>query len=291
MASFSNPGLRVGAPGNFAGSAPLGFAVGDPAFLESEASKVRAYWRGLEYGSDKFLGRVITGLWGDRGGPRGGLITGGELDTFHDGTGGQQKLVPFVRPQEEVQIGARRALGYLLGTGQLTYPIHRTFLSRLDQGDMRVPTAGVIKRPIVAQHAYRDAVRRFQPLERERDAIAQIFGNRGFTTHGKHFATGRGEQGHVRFVDTRSRRQAPISSKGFVARTGFLTGSATSGYTYSLVNFDKVFQRELVQINRLLAEGLAAEVAEIQKEKTKRRLTSTGRLVAATLSPQNRFPR
>lgn len=276
MAAFANPGRRVGAPGNFAQSGRLGFAVGDPDFLDSEASKIRAYWRGLEHGSIKFLNRRITGLWSNMGGPRGRLITGGPLSAF--GEGFEQKLVPFVRPQENVALGIKRALRYLRETDPQAHRGH---------------VSGLIQNPIVAQNAYRDAVRQFDPLRKEASAVEQVLRNQGFTSGGymggRHGVV-RGGQSFTRFADVRSRRPAPISSRDFVARTGFLTGSATSGYTASLVNFDKVFQRELTQINKLLAEGLAAEVAKIQKERIKRDLTSSGRLIAATLNPKNRFP-
>ncbi len=285
MASFSNPGRRVGAPGNFAQSGRLGFAVGDPTFLDSEASKVRAYWRGLEYGSTKFLGRTITGLWSNVGGPRGGLITG-RLAGFQEGSGGQQKLVPFVRPQEEVALGATRALNYLLGSSDLGDRMR----SRVEAGNFDVPTAGVIRRPIVAQNAYRDAVRAFGPMEREKEAVRQVFGQMGFIQGGRNFATGRGGQKKVTFVSQRTQRPAPLSSKGFVARTGFLTGRATSGFTQSLVTVDRTFQAELTKINKLLAEGLALQVAETQRGKIRRTQTSSGRLEAATLSAKNRFP-
>lgn len=278
--AYNNPGRRVGAPGNFAQSGRLGFAVGDPGFLDSEQSRVRAYWRGLEEGSTKFVGRTITGLWSNQGGPRGRLI-GGYLSPFREGVG--QKFVPFSRPNSLEEIGSwyllgqRRALRYLHQMGA-DDPLRKNMVS------------GRIQKPIVAQAAYREAVGRFNPLEREKEAVKQVFGNMGFVSGGRNFATGRGGQTKTRFVDQRSRRPQPISSRGFVARTGFLTGSATSGYTASLVSIDRTFQSELTKINKLLADGLAAEVARIQKDKIKRPTVSTGRLVAATLNPKNRFP-
>lgn len=290
--SFANPRRAVGAPGNFAGQGHLGFAVGDPEFLASEESQVAAYWRGLEYGSEKFVGRKITGLWGNLGGPRGGLINGAPLDFFFAGNG-EQKLVPFVRPQEEIEIGAQRALGYMLGTGRLSRAKYQSYLDALHQGELASHVIGVIEKPIVAQDAYREAFIAFDPGQREKEAVIQVLRDTGFTKGG--FVAGRngtvlGGQTKVRFADVRFRRRAPVTGRQFVSRTGFITGGATSGYTASLVNFDSTFRAQLTDINRVLAEGLARQVAEIQEQKIKRRTVSTGRLVAATLSPQNRFP-
>jgi hypothetical protein len=56
------------------GGKPVGFAVGIISYLNSDASKVKYYWRAIEEGSSRMVGRRFLGTWGggipQRGGGR-----------------------------------------------------------------------------------------------------------------------------------------------------------------------------------------------------------------------------
>lgn len=266
--------------GNVFGSGRFGFGVGIPDFLASEESKVAAYYRAIEKGLPVAAfgnGGRFYGVFGEgfRFAPAGGQFFSPSAE-FRGGTG-QMQFFP---------------LGFVAdlvgGEGTATARVLR-HLKATGPGNTR--TGGVVMQvshPIVAQDAYREAYEQYEPLKREQEAVDQIFRNTGFVTSGRGNVIN--NQKFTRFQDQRFRRPASVSSATLQARVGFLSGGATSGYTGSLALIDKAFQRELVQINRILAKGLAEKVAEIQKEKIKRKATSSGRLIDATLNVRNRFP-
>lgn len=255
---------RVGAPGNIAGSARLGFGVGDKAFMDEMTAKRGQYWRQIEYGSAVHVGHAIAGLWGDRGGPRGALIDGGALSGFGEGAG--QKFVPFVNPMD-VEEGSRRARNYLL----------RTQGHRKDAG-MLGGTRGIIKKPIEAEEFFERAWANFDPVDRERTAVRQAFRDAGRVTFGSGGATIRNQARNMRFGAEN-------------LRGGFgLAARLSEAILDVAVIDDQVFQRELTSTNRLLAEALAQEVAAALKEGLVRPGVSTGELEEIILDPRNRFP-
>jgi len=281
MANF-----KVGSPGNVAYLGRLGFSVGNPEFLDSAASKILAYWRGLEYGSELFVGREIFGLWGE-----GTRLAPGSGGFFGAGHSGGQQFFPLgflstILPGEGTPTA--KALRYLRKAGEAT-----------TVGGMRMANTrgtsikAVVKNPIIAQGAYKKAWESFMPAQQEKEAVLQIFRNTGFTSggfQGRSHGKVVGGQSCTRFADVRRRRPQAISSAGVLARTGFISGGAISGYTGSLAGFDRVFQRDLTNINRELAGRLAELVAQFQEDAIKRKSTTSGKLIAATLDPRNRFP-
>ena len=264
------------ATGNIFGSSSLGFAVGNPEFLSSADSKVLAYWRNLEHGTSIFEGRVFYGVFG--AGFRTGYA-GTPFTAVGDGAG--QQFIP---------LGA--AASFLSNRGKSPTSIVQNYLRTV--GESR-KIQMVIKKPIVGQEAYGEAFRDFGAPQRELDAVAQVLGSTGFTKGGFQSRGGGkvvGSQTFVTFESLRKGRREPsaASSATFVGRVGFVAGARLSPYTGSLVNFDRTFQREMTEINRLLAQALASEIALLQKSKTLRPDSSSGRLIDATLSSKNRFP-
>lgn len=265
-----------GKAGNFGGTGHLGFAVGDPTYLESSESGVASYFRSIEYGTQGFAERPLGGLFGDRGGPRGGLIEG-NLSTFGSGAG--QKFVPFNRSGEIGQEGAIKALGYLVAHHEISFAAYRALLKRVKEGATTGPTFSATHKEIAPMNAYQRASDAFSPLQREQDALREVFGR--LTIDGK-----------LVFGQGKGRRQPPTGerTKRFVGRTGFIGGFASSQFALSFAKIDQSLQLELTQANRELALALAAEVADTIEKSIKRPGTSTGKLVSATLQPENRFP-
>lgn len=258
---------RVGAAGNIAGSGRLGFGVGDKAFMD-EATEARGqYWRQIEYGSSVHVGAAIGGLWGDRSGPRGALITGEPLSPFGEGAG--QKFVPFVNPMD-AEVGGRRALHYL---------------NRLDgQRSRRGGTAqaiggtrGIIQKPIEPEDFFGRAAANWDPLDRERNAIRQAFEQAGSVSFGRGGKTSRN-----------SARNAAFGRANL--RGGFLSAYMLSEGTLDVVFDDQVFQAELTKANRLLAHAFATEVASALRKGLVRPGVSSGELADIILDPRNRFP-
>lgn len=279
-----NPRRSIGAPGNFAQSGYLGYAVGDPVFLNSAASKVKNYWRQIEYGNESMVGRYLGGLWTDQPG-RGDLI-GGNLTPFAGRR--DQNFVPFyahMMTPEDAILGAMRALGYLRLKRQISFIEYRVFRLALEQHGVEaaVPTLGQIKESITGQGAYRQAYDSFYPAQREMEAIQQALGSLTYFS----------ASGHKRSVlsdRTGSGRVTKKASVPFTRRTGFIQGYALSQKNASLSKVDQTFRAELTKVNRSLALQLAEEVHRIQSEQTKRPAVQTRALEAATLSPENRFP-
>lgn len=280
-----NPRRSIGTPGNFAQSGRLGYTVGDPVWLNSEASKVKSYWRQVEYGNADMVGRYIGGLWTSDASERGARIGGGDLVPF--GGHGQQ-FVPFFRemktPEDAIQ-GAMSALGYLRQERKISFVQYRAFRLALEQHGVEasVPTLGQIKQAIIGQEAYKQAFAGFDAPQRETEAIIAIFGRMNYFTAG-------GYKRSVLADRTGRAKSTQAASRTFVKRTGFLGGFALSQKNLSLGQIDQTFRRELTQVNRLLAEELATRVSEIQQEATKRPAVQTRALAKATMAPENRFP-
>lgn len=252
----------------------LGFGVGNPDFLNSEASKVALYYRGLEYGSTKFLGREIFGLFGS--GSRMDF-KGGELSA--PGRGSGQQFFPL-----------RYIAEFLPGGGTATAKALR-YLRR--NGGSKTHGSNVvatIKNPIVAQNAYKDAYASFGPGAREEEAVRQVLGGLIGVVDASKARPGAVVDKTTPLIDQRFRRASPVTSAQIRQRSGFLSGGALSGYTGSLARIDQTLIRELIQINKKLAEGLASEVARLQQEAIKRPGTESGRLIEATTDARNRFP-
>lgn len=265
-----------GQTGNIAGFSSLGFGVGVRNFLDSEESRVRSYWRGLEEGSEKFIGRTIYGLFGNAHGPRGALQTG-QLSGFGAGSG--QKFVPFLKPPSDPR-GGRLASAYLYRQGDFRQG--RGEGSRLRTRGVKGGgsallygggTHGVINKPIVAQHAYLLALEEFGAVAKEEEAITAAFRASSSSSH------------------LRDRFPRPMTPGGvaFSARTGLRASISLSGFNTSILS-DQAFTTELTNANKALAFALASKVYEIQKRLFLRPDVSSGRLEAATLDPRNRFP-
>ena len=260
----------------------LGFGVGIPTFLDSEASRVRLYYRGLEFGSEKFLGREIYGVFGR--GSRYDYQGGG---FYAPGSGEGQQFFPLRYAAGLIGGGGTptaKVLRYLRQAGRTGEKGSRSYV----RGSNVVAT---IKNAIIAQNAYKDAFKSFGAAEKEKAAVLQILGG----LIGPVDARGAGGRGGVvvnttPLVDLRTQRKAPLTSRQFRSRGGFLTGGALSGYTGSLAGLDRTLQRELTQINKLLAEGLSVEVAALQRDRIKRPGTESGRLLQATTDVRNRYP-
>ena len=161
--AFGTPGRGAGgqfAKGNVFGQGALGFGVGIPEFLDSQESKVARYYRGLEFGSIKFVGTRIFGLFG----------TGSRLDfkggeLFAPGRGTGQQFFPL-----------GYISGFLPGGGTATAKALRYLRenggSKTHGSNLEV----LIKNPIEAQNAYRDAFKSFDAPEKEKAAVLQILG-------------------------------------------------------------------------------------------------------------------
>jgi hypothetical protein len=80
------------------GAKPVGFAVGIISFLDSDASKVKYYWRAIEEGSSRMVGRTM-------GGPRGLGTWGGGVPI--PGQGGQTRYPPPVMASPPYALHAR----------------------------------------------------------------------------------------------------------------------------------------------------------------------------------------
>lgn len=273
----------VGSTGNYAAGARLGFGVGDRDFLDSEQSKVGRYYRGLEFGSNKFLDRELFGVFGS-----GSRLAARGTDffapsPFEGGGKGQMQFFPLGYAASLIG-GAGTPTAVVMRHLRATGLANRGSAGSQRSSNVRL----VIRHPITAQDAYGKAFKSFDAPQKEKAAVEQIFGNAGFASAGRGNIINK--QVFTRYVDQRTRRPAPVSSVQFRAKTGLLSGGALSGYTGSLAGIDRRFQRELVEINRLLAEGLAQEVARLQEDSIKRKQTVTGALINATLDRRNRFP-
>lgn len=258
------------APGNVFGSSRLGYAVGFPSFLESEQSKAGKYFRSIEFGTHGFIGRVLAGAWGY--GPRGAKIN---EEAVPFGPPSNQVFVPFAKTldAEGLILSAHRARRYLTNLGYRGEVVATGPRGGKKYGGP--PVRGVVKHEIKAMDAYQQAAARFEPAVREVEAIKQAFANSGLNLS----------------KDVRGRR-APTkaATARFVGRVGAMAGFATSAGGLSLTKIDKVFQSELTDANRLLAQALASEVAIQQKDSLKRAGSSTGKLEESTLDRRNRFP-
>jgi hypothetical protein len=102
----------------------LGWVVGREEWLDSEASRVRRYWRAIEEGgtagNTHWVGQTMTGLWTDRAGTNdrpNTLIRGQEMTRFKGGTG--EKFAPFFSSGEDPgsERASRAALWYFFGGG------------------------------------------------------------------------------------------------------------------------------------------------------------------------------
>lgn len=131
-------GGRFGA-GNLSSQSAIGYGVGIASFIDSEADRAILYYREIEGGTTRFVGRTIYGLWSD--GPRGSL-SHGDLSPF-----GESRAQQFV-PSKLVD-------------------------SPLDR--RKRPAKGVIKEPIVAQNAYRLGANEWRPAQREIEAMQTAF--------------------------------------------------------------------------------------------------------------------
>lgn len=281
---------------NLIGSTFSGYVVGLPAFLDEAANNVGKYWRLVEFGSHGFVGKYLGGLWSSD------AYGGGLLSPF--GEGRDQMFVPF-GPQGQgvgganedlAKAAALRALGYLAATHQLAtsgaldrdkspsqFAAYRSLWWRIEKG-LPGPTLGIVTQEFRAMEAYQGAAVAFQVVEKERQALNQVFGAMSVFSE-------RGRRQSI--LDLRRGRRTPglLAGEEFAARRGFITGQVLSQGTRSLGNtVDQVLRHELTIVNRLLAEQLAQEVASRIGQKKIRQAVSTYALQEATLDPKNRFP-
>lgn len=260
------------AAGNITSLSRFAFGVGNLEWLNSETSKVALYWREIDQGTHGFIGRKLAGAWGNEGGPRGELI-GGPAVGFGEGRG--QKFIPFaatLRSEDELAKGAVRAHSYL---------------RRL--GNRGASTRGVVKHEITAHRFFERAAENFDPVAREKEAIAAAFENSGIL--------GKPTRANVasalgRKKPTGRPRQQISSARAKSRLGGFLHVSVLSAGSQSLANVGGFtdFQRELTAANRLLAKEFADLVAAEFVSSRVRAATATGRLEEALLDRRNRFP-
>lgn len=298
-----------------------GWAVGNPDWLNSDASKVERYWRVIEEGSAAtgwpWEGQTVVGLWGPNAGPRGALRNG-ELSPF--GSASDQKFVPFFRSRTGDMLGAARAALYYFFDGghganmdllnveprgkQTIDQARRSFYfwlmthARIEQMPF---VHGVIINPVPAGHYYNKAVESFNPMEREMAEIVRIFGRNVFSNKdgpvepsSRAGLTAARQQ--IAFLSDTPAKAGPRSKGGVPA--GFEGGSAPL-YTYraspviqdltrnALGQFT-TYQVEIVKINQKLAREFQEHLVELMSSEHKRPVS--GDLMRATADPQNRTP-
>lgn len=102
----------------------LGWVVGREKWLDSEASRVRRYWRAIEEGgtagNTHWVGQTMAGLWTNRAGTNdrpNSLINGQQMTAFKGGGG--EKFAPFFSSGEDPDSlrASRAALMYFFGGG------------------------------------------------------------------------------------------------------------------------------------------------------------------------------
>lgn len=270
------------------------FAVGNVEFLNSTQSKVGKYYREIESGTHGFIGRKLAGLWGNSGGPRGGLIGGALFEFERGGTG--QKFVPFHRlgefPSDDDAIarGSRMAQMYLSKMGVKKIPTGGTFKhgrSGKKYAERRYPyTKGVVEHEIQAHRFFERGAQNFDVVAREKEAIGEAFRDSGLTSPTRKSAA----QALGRRPPT-GRATALTTLKQARGRLGgqYLNVNVLLPTTQR-IGAGNEFQRELVRLNRLLADGLAQAIAAELRSSLKRPKVSTQRLEQAILSEKNRFP-
>ena len=139
----------------------FGLGVGDPEFLDASQAK---YWRAIELGTRKFVGKKIRGVWGDSlTGTYGGRgkygpypLADSPFTAFGAGSGG--RLRPMGRG------AAYKALRASGGTG-----------TRAQLGAVE----GFIQRPIEPHLYMRNAWDRLDVKARSREVVAEVFREAG----------------------------------------------------------------------------------------------------------------
>lgn len=263
---MANAGSFVTGTGSRSGSAnrgkQLGYGVGKFEFLDSEQDRAFRYWRQIEEGSSIHVGRFLGGAWGGAGGGR-GARHGQELTQFGAGEG--QQFIPFsisMAPGKEgAGYSAAKAARLLKEQGL-----------RSAAGERSFGTGGYILRPIEPHEAYPRAFAKFNGAQKELAAIRQLFGEIIREAKGAPLTNLSGARNVQEFIGVR------IVSAPNVARLRQDFSSGALG----------TFPTRLLELNRVLAEELAAAVAE--ELVLVRPDVSTGTLRDAILDPRNRFP-
>ena len=140
----------------------FGLGVGNPEFLDASAAK---YWRAIELGTRKFVGKKIRGVWGDSlTGAYGGRgkygpypLAAGPFTAFGQGAGGR------LRP-----MGRAQAYKALRESGAVS------------RGGGRMPAvSGIITQPIEPHLYMRNAWDRLDIKARSREVVAEVFRDAG----------------------------------------------------------------------------------------------------------------
>lgn len=272
-------------------SSRFGFAVGNRAWMDGQNDRVARYWRAIEYGSDYWVGRQVAGLWGNSPEPRGNLHS---TATSFFGEGAGQKFVPFFGSVGD-NMSAKARAAYFYARRELGIPDPRHgHHGKSDSSSF--PTLGTIRRPIAPARFYERALEAFDAPAEERQALRKAFNfanSAGYTTPRqiaqRYF---RGAEGAPPALNGGKELSAGAFRKG--AGAGFALAFTISGPAQGLsrnaLGHFSTFQRELIELNRILARRLQEAVVAEAEASIKRKDVSTGRLVEALAAPQNRFP-
>jgi hypothetical protein len=308
-----------------------GWSVGNIDWLNSPASKVNRYWRVVEEGSNAtdwpWQGQRIVGLWGPNAGPRGGLING-DLSAFQSGRS-DQKFVPFFRQRGKgLEGAARAALYYYFGGGEgknmdliradpsagkyggpgrsVEAARKRFYFWMMMVGKDHGPrleqlpfVTGIIMREVQAGDYYARAITSFNPLEREKEKIRQLFGKDMSTPGGvKNARDYQAMDAYSSGKPVKPKTKTTAWLKKQIMANPHSAGRG-SGFMYSVDMSVQVqdlrvdsrnrfhqYQGDLQAINRELAEAFQEEVVQLMQQE--RRRPVSGALIRATRDPRNR---
>lgn len=136
-----------------------GFGVGSPLWLNQSEAK---YWRAIELGSSHFVGRMLTGVWGES--LTGNTIKRGRFGPYPEagprftgfGANRNGRLLPMTRG---------RAYQVLRASGVTRTQIRKDWMG----------ARGIVREPIRAHRYMRDAWKDFNIAGRARAVVTQVF--------------------------------------------------------------------------------------------------------------------
>lgn len=310
------------------GGPSLGWSVGRFEWLDKEESKVRRYWRAIEYGSAEtgwpWVNKRIVGLWGPNAGPRGGLHHG-DLSMFSDRR--DQKFVPFFKSIEDndakLQRAGRSALTYFFGGGPSKGNLHfqneefikanvnlkdkrgnrRTkdpararanfyfwLMTRARIDEMPFVTSFVMEE-IPVGNFYAKTLRSFNPLEREVQALKEELGFQNLRTTRQYQAEDSYDKAGREIP---AKKGTPNQDKSYETRMGnrFLVSVSASGRTQDNIRnaFGRFTSGQAITaaVNRRMS--IEFQAALVERMQRSRERPSTGDLIAAHGNAQNRLP-
>lgn len=269
------------ASGNQEALGIVGWAVGNPVFLDSEASKVSRYYRRIEEGSKTQVGHPISGLWGDTWDARWSK----DLSLFGAGRG--QKLVPFSGPwgvgnanEGKIRSGAIAAQRWYRKNIDATADLRQ-------QGTRpKMRTIGTIKRPIPAGNYYSRAAASFNPAAQTKARIAKILPGAIFNAKNAALAYGGSPSKNPATTQVGFERRLVAGSKG--SSPQFLSAFVSSKSSQQAGNSAGQAASQLRQANYDLAVAFQREVVALIERDHRRPLS--GRLERAVADKRNRLP-